>query len=70
MYNHHLDLKLPDVGKHYVRKQDNTIVKVVDMFREDIGMYIVEYYDSETDFNYFISAHQFVDQYQPVTGMW
>lgn len=70
MYVQHLDLKLPDVGKHYVRKQDNTIVKVVDMFQEGIGMYIVEYYDPKNDFNYYISTYQFVDQYQPVTGTW
>ena len=76
MYVRHLDLKLPDVGKHYVRKGDNRIVKVVDMFLEG-GLYnIVEYYDVATDcsmvsnFNYYISAIQFVDQYQPVTGMW
>lgn len=70
MYNPHLDLKLPDVGKHYVRKKDNSIVKVVDMFREGRSMYVVEYYDMATDFNYFISAQQFVENYQPVTGVW
>ena len=70
MYVQHLDLKLPDVGKHYVRKEDNIIVKVVDMFREGNSLFIVEYYDVTTDFNYYVSAHQFVDQYQPVTGMW
>lgn len=70
MYVRHLDVKLPDVGKHYVRKGDNRIVKVVDMFLEGGHFSIVEYYDVATDFNYYISAIQFVDQYQPVTGMW
>ena len=70
MYVQHLDVKLPDVGKHYVRKGDNSIVKVVDMFLEG-GLYnIVEYYDIATDYNYYIPAFQFVKQYQPVTGMW
>ena len=70
MYVQHLDLKLPDVGKHYVQKGNNRIVKVVDMFIEGSNLAIVEYYDVATDFNYYISAIQFVDQYQPVTGMW
>lgn len=70
MYVQHLDVKLPDVGKHYVRKEDNRIVKVVDMFLEGGHLAIVEYYDVATDFKYHISAIQFVDQYQPVTGMW
>ena len=70
MYVQHLNLKLPDVGKHYVRKGNNRIVKVVDMFLEGGHLAIVEYYDVATDFNYYISAIQFVDQYQPVTGMW
>ena len=46
MHMQQLNLKLPDVGKHYVRK------------------------DVATDFIFYISAIQFVDQYQPVTGMW
>lgn len=70
MYVQHLDVKLPDVGKHYVQKGNNRIVKVVDMFIEGSNLAIVKYYDVSTDFNYYISAIQFVDQYQPVTGMW
>ena len=70
MYVQHLDLKLPDVGKHYIQKGDNRIVKVVDMFLEGGYYSMVEYYDVATDYNYYISAFQFVDQYQPVTGMW
>ena len=70
MYVQHIDLKLPDVGKHYIRKGTNRIVKVVDMFLEGGHFAIVECYDVATDFNYYISAIQFVDQYQPVTGMW
>ena len=69
MHVQQLNLKLPDVGKHYVRKGDNSIVKVVDMFL-DGGYSIVEYYDVATDFIFYISAFHFVDQYQPVTGMW
>ena len=70
MYVQHLNLKLPDVGKHYVQKETNSIVKVVDMFLEGGHYGIVEYYDVATDYNYYIPAIQFVDQYQPVTGMW
>ena len=70
MHVQHLNLKLPDVGKHYVRKGDNRIVKVVDMFIEGSHFSIVEYRDVATDFIFYISAIQFVDQYQPVTGMW
>ena len=70
MYVQHIDLKLPDVGKHYIRKGNNRIVKVVDMFLEGYHFAIVEYYDVATDLNYYIPAIQFVDQYQPVTGMW
>ena len=69
MHVQHLNLKLPDVGKHYVRKGDNRIVKVVDMFIEGSHFSIVEYRDVATDFIFYISAIQFVDQYQPVTGM-
>ena len=70
MYVQRLDLKLPDVGKHYVQKGTNRIVKVVDMFLEGGHYCIVEYYDVATDFKYYISPVQFVNQYQPVTGMW
>ena len=70
MYVHQLDVKLPDVGKHYVQKGTNRIVKVVDMFLEGTIYGIVEYYDVATYFTYYSSAIQFVDQYQPVTGMW
>ena len=70
MYVQQLNLKLPDVGKHYVQKRSNSIVKVVDMFLEGGFYNMVEYYDIATDFKYHISAIQFVDQYQPVTGMW
>ena len=70
MYVQHLDVKFPDVGKHYVQKGNNRIVKVVGMFLEGGNLAIVEYYDVATDFKYYISAIQFVDQYQPVTGMW
>mgnify|MGYP001076448949 CR=1 FL=1 len=66
----HLNLNLPDVGKHYVRKGDNRIVKVIDMFIEGSNYGIVEYRDVATDFIFYVSAIQFVDQYQPVTGMW
>ena len=70
MHVQHLNLKLPDVGKHYVRKGDNSIVKVVDMFIEGSNYSIVEYRDVATDFIFYVSAYQFVKQYQPVTGMW
>ena len=70
MHVQQLNLKLPDVGKHYVQKETNRIVKVVDMFLEGNHFSIVEYRDVATDFIFYISAIQFVDQYQPVTGMW
>lgn len=70
MHVQQLNLKLPDVGKHYVQKETNRIVKVVDMFLEGSHFSIVEYRDVATDFIFYISAIQFVDQYQPVTGMW
>ena len=70
MHVQQLNLKLPDVGKHYVQKETNRIVKVVDMFLEGSHFSIVEYCDVATDFIFYISAIQFVDQYQPVTGMW
>ena len=70
MYVQQLDVKLPDVGKHYVQKGTNRIVKVVDMFLEGGFYNMVEYYDIATDYIYYIPASQFVNQYQPVTGMW
>lgn len=70
MHVQQLNLKLPDVGKHYVQKETNRIVKVVDMFLEGNYYSIVEYCDVATGFIFYISAFQFVDQYQPVTGMW
>ena len=70
MYVQRLDLKLPDVGKHYVQKGTNRIVKVVDMFTGGYHLGMVEYYDVSTDFKYYIPTIQFVNQYQPETGMW